>query len=106
MFTDLLSIICNLVTDQRACAKLLSAYEAALRVYTEADYPADWAMNQNNLGTAYSVFPVVIVRSICAGRLPARGDPAGITPRPIILLDWAHDPRKSWVTHTIVASYW
>ena len=30
--------------------KAIACYEAALRVYTERDFPADWAMTQNNLG--------------------------------------------------------
>jgi tetratricopeptide (TPR) repeat protein len=32
-------------------------YEAALRVYTEPDFPVDWAMTQNNLGVAYRNLP-------------------------------------------------
>ncbi len=35
----------------------IACYEAALRVYTEADFPQDWAMTQNNLGKAYSDLP-------------------------------------------------
>jgi hypothetical protein len=31
----------------------IAHYEAALRVFTEADFPSDWATTQNNLGTAY-----------------------------------------------------
>ena len=31
-------------------AKAVSAYRAALEVYTRADHPVDWAMTQNNLG--------------------------------------------------------
>ena len=37
--------------------RAIACYEAALRVYTEADYPADWARTQNNLGNAYRNFP-------------------------------------------------
>jgi len=37
--------------------RAIKCYEAALRVYTEADSPQDWAMTQNNLGNAYSRFP-------------------------------------------------
>src|SRR5207302_1417440 len=46
----------NLPTGDRAenLAKAIACYEAALRVYTEADFPQDWAMTQNNLGIAYS----------------------------------------------------
>jgi hypothetical protein len=33
-------------------ARAVSAYEAALRVRTETDMPADWAATQNNLGNA------------------------------------------------------
>jgi len=32
-------------------------YEAALRVYTETEFPRDWAMTQNNLGLAYGDLP-------------------------------------------------
>jgi len=35
----------------------IAHYDAALRVYTEADFPVDWAMTQNNLGIAYSNLP-------------------------------------------------
>ena len=35
----------------------IAHYEAALRVYTEADFPSDWAMTQNNLGIAYRDLP-------------------------------------------------
>ena len=31
----------------------IAAYEAALQVYTRDAFPQDWAMTQNNLGTAY-----------------------------------------------------
>ena len=37
--------------------RAIACYESALRVYTEADFPSDWAMTQNNLGTAYSEPP-------------------------------------------------
>ena len=37
--------------------KAINGYDAALRVYTEADFPADWAMTQNNLGNAYRNLP-------------------------------------------------
>jgi class 3 adenylate cyclase/predicted ATPase len=33
--------------------KAIGCYEAALRVYTERDFPRDWAATLNNLGTAY-----------------------------------------------------
>ena len=29
-------------------------YEQALKVYTQKDFPADWAMTQNNLANAYN----------------------------------------------------
>jgi tetratricopeptide (TPR) repeat protein len=32
----------------------ISAYKEALKVYTFADFPQDWAMTRNNLATAYS----------------------------------------------------
>jgi tetratricopeptide (TPR) repeat protein len=35
----------------------IACYEAALRVYTEEDFPVQWAMTQNNLGTAYQNLP-------------------------------------------------
>jgi len=38
-------------------AKAIAAYEAALRVYTERDFPVQWAITQNNLGTAYGDLP-------------------------------------------------
>ena len=37
--------------------RAIACYEAALRVYTEADFPSDWATTQNNLGNAYSDLP-------------------------------------------------
>ena len=43
------------VWDRRTLKPLTRAivcYEAALRVYTKADVPLDWAMTQNNLGIA------------------------------------------------------
>ena len=38
-------------------AQAIAAYEAALRVRTERESPADWATTQNNLGTAYANLP-------------------------------------------------
>ena len=35
----------------------IRCYEAALRVYTERDFPQNWAMTQNNLGNAYQSLP-------------------------------------------------
>src|SRR5205807_2691586 len=35
----------------------IACYQAALRVYTETDFPQDWATTQNNLGNAYSDLP-------------------------------------------------
>ncbi|MEG3973157.1 tetratricopeptide repeat protein, partial [Microcoleus sp. herbarium8] len=32
----------------------ISAFQAALEVYTREAFPQDWAMIQNNLGNAYS----------------------------------------------------
>ena len=32
--------------------RAIACYESALRVYTEADFPSDWAMTQFNLGLA------------------------------------------------------
>ncbi|MDH7490718.1 MAG: hypothetical protein QHH80_14590, partial [Anaerolineae bacterium] len=35
------------------CSRAIQAYEQALRVYTLDRFPMDYAMTQNNLGTAY-----------------------------------------------------
>jgi tetratricopeptide (TPR) repeat protein len=35
----------------------IRSYEAALTVWTEEAFPADWAMTQNNLGNAYQNLP-------------------------------------------------
>jgi tetratricopeptide (TPR) repeat protein len=37
--------------------RAIACYEAALRVYTESDLPAEWAMTRNNLGIACSNLP-------------------------------------------------
>ena len=37
--------------------RAIACYEAAQRVYTEKDFPADWARTQNNLGVAYKDLP-------------------------------------------------
>ena len=49
----------NLPTGDRSknLAKAIVCLEAALRVYTERDFPADWAMTQNNLGFTYASLP-------------------------------------------------
>ena len=49
----------NLPTGDRGenLKKAIACYEAALRVYTESDFPVDWAMTQNNLGNAYQNLP-------------------------------------------------
>jgi predicted ATPase/class 3 adenylate cyclase len=49
----------NVPTGDRAAnlRKAIQCYEAALRVYTERDFPLDWAMTQNNLGNAYEDLP-------------------------------------------------
>jgi predicted ATPase/class 3 adenylate cyclase/tetratricopeptide (TPR) repeat protein len=41
----------------RNLRRAIECYEAALRVYTEQDFPVDWAMTQNNLGIAYRNLP-------------------------------------------------
>jgi tetratricopeptide (TPR) repeat protein len=38
--------------------KAIAAYEAALGVSTEKDFPVDWARTQNNLGNAYADLPL------------------------------------------------
>ena len=37
--------------------KAIACYDAALRVYTERDFPRQWATIQNSLGTAYADLP-------------------------------------------------
>jgi predicted ATPase len=37
--------------------RAIECYEAALSVYTEREFPRDWASTQNNLGTAYGTLP-------------------------------------------------
>jgi len=37
--------------------RAIACYEAALRVWTERDFPQNWATTQNNLGTAYQKLP-------------------------------------------------
>ena len=37
--------------------RAIACYEAALRVYTKADFPSDWAGTQGNLGIAYAKLP-------------------------------------------------
>ena len=45
----------DLLTDDRAASlrQATACCEAALRVYTEQDFPPDWAMTQYNLGNAH-----------------------------------------------------
>ncbi len=38
--------------------RAIAGYEAALRVYTEQEFPRDWAGTQNNLGIAWSDLPI------------------------------------------------
>ena len=49
----------SLPTGDRAAnlQKAIAAYEAALRVHTEKDFPTAWAMTQNGLGVAYQSLP-------------------------------------------------
>ena len=37
--------------------RAIACFEAALRVYTESDFPSDWAATQGNLGAAYIDLP-------------------------------------------------
>jgi tetratricopeptide (TPR) repeat protein len=37
--------------------RAIACFEAALRIYTERDFPQDWARTQNNLGNAYRNLP-------------------------------------------------
>jgi tetratricopeptide (TPR) repeat protein len=37
--------------------RAIACYENALRVYTETEFPYDWASTQHNLGNAYSELP-------------------------------------------------
>ena len=45
---------CDLPTGDRGenLRRAIACYEAALRVWTEADFPSDWATTQFNLGLA------------------------------------------------------
>ena len=45
------------MTAVRTSARAIAFYESALRVYTEADFPSDWAATQDALGTAYVDLP-------------------------------------------------
>jgi class 3 adenylate cyclase/predicted ATPase len=49
----------DLPTGDRAenIAKAIARYQAALRVWTERDFPEAWALTQNNLGNAYGDLP-------------------------------------------------
>jgi tetratricopeptide (TPR) repeat protein len=38
-------------------ARAIACFQAALCVYSETDFPLDWAMTQNNLGIAYKNLP-------------------------------------------------
>ena len=38
--------------------KAVEAYQAALRVYTEKDFPYGWAKTQTNLGNVYYGLPI------------------------------------------------
>ena len=40
----------------RTCGEMV-CYEAALQVFTETGFPAEWAMTQNILGNAYADLP-------------------------------------------------
>src|SRR5205823_4051812 len=42
---------------QAILASAIAHYQAALRVYTEADFPQQWAGTQVNLANAYSSLP-------------------------------------------------
>ena len=37
--------------------RAIACYKASLRMYTERDFPLDWAMTKNNLGSAYGQLP-------------------------------------------------
>jgi tetratricopeptide (TPR) repeat protein len=52
-------ILADLPTDNRAqnLHEAITCYEAALRIYTEAEFPFEWVSIQNNLGAAYSDLP-------------------------------------------------
>jgi hypothetical protein len=51
--------------------RAIGYYQAALPVYTEADFPADWAMMQYNLGIAYRHLPRGTAARTCAAPPPA-----------------------------------
>src|SRR5262249_35824387 len=52
-------VLSDLPTVNRATnvRQAIACYEAALRVYTEAAFPVQWAQTQNNLGNAYRDLP-------------------------------------------------
>lgn len=49
----------NLPTANRRenLTKAITCFDAALRVWTETEFPVEWAMTQNNLGTVYGDLP-------------------------------------------------
>ena len=62
--------------------RAIACYEAALRVYTESDFPSDWATTQNNLGNAYSgASRRVTGARTCAAPSPATRRRCGSAPR-------------------------
>ena len=62
--------------------RAVACYEAALRVYTEADFPTDWAMTQNNLGNAYRNLPTGDRDQSLRRAIACYEAACGSTPRP------------------------
>jgi tetratricopeptide (TPR) repeat protein len=45
------------VSRASALLTAIEHFQSALRVYTETEFPYEWAMTQHNLGTAYFELP-------------------------------------------------
>ena len=53
-----------------------------MRVYTEANFPIDWAMTQNNLGAAYADLPTGDRGKSLRRAIACYKAACGSTPRP------------------------
>ncbi len=73
--------------------RAIACHEAALRVYTEADFPSAWATMQNNLGNAYGNLPTGTGARTSAAPSPATrrhcGSDQGGLPRGV-----GEDPKQ------------
>jgi hypothetical protein len=86
---------CELPTGDRAenLANAIVFFQAALRVWTERDFPAQWAMTQNNLGIVYINLPTGdraknLAKAIACYHAAERGYAA------VGMTDKAEDARK------------